>query len=85
MFGPREILAPGSDPTRLLEKGAGFEVASFGILYPVGSVTMLEKAIRHLLSDNGLRTELARKGPLRAADFAAERSVAAYERLLFPA
>jgi len=84
-YGPREILAPDTDPTRLLEPGAGMEIASFGILYPVGSVPELEKALRRLLADEAIRSELARKGPGRAADFSAERAIAVYDRLLFSA
>lgn len=84
-YGPREILAPGTDPTVLLESGAEMEIARFGILYPVGSVLELEKALRRLLTDRSLRSELANKGPSRAADFSADRAVAAYDRLLFPA
>jgi N-acetylgalactosamine-N,N'-diacetylbacillosaminyl-diphospho-undecaprenol 4-alpha-N-acetylgalactosaminyltransferase len=84
-YGPREILAPETDPTRLLETGAEMEIASFGILYPVGSVAELAKALRKLLTDRSLRSELARKGPDRAADFSVERAIEAYDRLLFTA
>jgi glycosyltransferase involved in cell wall biosynthesis len=83
-YGPREILAPSSDPARFLEPGDGIEVAPFGILYPVGSVTALETAMRKILDDRNLRAELSRKGPDRAADFSVAHTVDAYERLLFP-
>ena len=82
-FGPREILAPSSDPNRFLEPGAGIEMAPYGILYPVGSVEALETAMRKILTDRDLRTGLSRKGPGRAADFSVTRAVGAYERLLF--
>jgi N-acetylgalactosamine-N,N'-diacetylbacillosaminyl-diphospho-undecaprenol 4-alpha-N-acetylgalactosaminyltransferase len=84
-FGPREILAPGTDPTRLLGSGAAMEIAPFGILFPVGAVAELEKGLRRILSDSVLKADLALKGPHRAADFAAERAVAEYDRLLYPA
>jgi glycosyltransferase involved in cell wall biosynthesis len=84
-YGPREILNPASDPSRLLEPGADIEVAPLGILYPVGSVQALEKALRTLLSDVSLRAELARRGPGRAADFSIERAASEYGQLLFPA
>ena len=84
-FGPREILAPGTDPMRLLGSGAEMEIAAFGILFPVGAVAQMEKGLRRVLSDSALKAELARKGPHRAADFSTDRAIAAYERLLYPA
>ncbi len=83
-YGPREILAPSTDQTRLLPFGADIEIARYGILYPVGSVDALEKALRRVLADSALRAELARRGPERAADFSVDRSTAQYDRLLFP-
>ena len=84
-YGPREILCPSSDPSRLLQPGAEIEAAPYGILYPVGSVSALEKALRMVLGDEALRADLSRRGPGRAADFSVERSATEYERLLFPA
>jgi N-acetylgalactosamine-N,N'-diacetylbacillosaminyl-diphospho-undecaprenol 4-alpha-N-acetylgalactosaminyltransferase len=82
-YGPREILAPGTDPMVLLEQGSDMELAQFGVLYPVGSVDVLAKALRQLLSDSNLRRDLATRGPARAADFSVESSTSAYEKLLF--
>ena len=82
-YGPREILSPSTDSTRLLEKSADIELAEYGILYPVGSVKALQKALKSILGDEALRKEMSRKGPVRAADFSVERSTAAYEKLLF--
>jgi glycosyltransferase involved in cell wall biosynthesis len=84
-YGPREILAPNTDPMVLLQPGAQIEVARYGILYPVGSVEGLATALRTLLRNPELRNELAKKGCVRAADFSAERSTAEYDCLLFPA
>jgi glycosyltransferase involved in cell wall biosynthesis len=84
-YGPREILSPASDPLRLLEPEANFEMAPYGILYPVGSIDALEKALRKVLGDSDLRAELSRKGTSRAADFSVERAADAYQRLLYPA
>jgi glycosyltransferase involved in cell wall biosynthesis len=83
-FGPREILAPGTDPMRLLPAGAGIEVARHGILYPVGSVERLAQALRTLLDSRDMRNTFAERGPGRAADFSADNATAEYERLLFP-
>jgi N-acetylgalactosamine-N,N'-diacetylbacillosaminyl-diphospho-undecaprenol 4-alpha-N-acetylgalactosaminyltransferase len=82
-YGPREILAPSTDPSRLLNGHAGIEMAPYGILYPVGSVEALTIALRRILRDAVLRADLAKRGLIRAADFSVERSTAAYEKLLF--
>jgi glycosyltransferase involved in cell wall biosynthesis len=84
-YGPREILAPSTDPMCLLKRDADMEIAQYGILYPVGSIDGLAKALRTLLGNRELRDRLAKSGCARAADFSVERSAAAYERLLFPA
>ena len=82
-YGPREILSPSTDSTRLLEKDANIELAEYGILYPVGSVKALQKALKCILGDEALWKEMSRRGPVRAADFSVERSTVAYEKLLF--
>ena len=82
-YGPREILAPTTDCTVQLEEDSDVEISEYGILYPVGSLKALKKALELILNDAALREELSRKGPARAADFSVERSTAAYERVLF--
>ncbi|HUI72870.1 MAG TPA: glycosyltransferase, partial [Spirochaetia bacterium] len=82
-YGPREILSPSTDSTVLLKEGSDVELAEYGVLYPVGSVKALKKALERVLGDSALREDLGRKGRIRAADFSVERSTAAYERLLF--
>jgi len=82
-YGPREILSPASDSSRLLDPDADIETAPFGVLFPVGSVSALEKALRRVLDDGCLRADLSHRGRGRAADFSVDRSVAEYERLLF--
>jgi glycosyltransferase involved in cell wall biosynthesis len=82
-YGPREILSPSTDSTVRLGDGSDMELTECGILYPVGSVKALQKALRLILDEGALRKELSRKGPVRAADFSVEQSAAAYERLLF--
>ncbi len=82
-YGPREILCPESDPSLMLAPDADFEVAPYGVLFPVGSVRALERAMRRVISDAALRSDLAQRGPVRAADFSAERSAIHYDQLLF--
>ena len=83
-FGPREILSPSTDPRKLLQPDGDIETAPYGVLYPVGSVAALERALRAVLVDETLRASLARCGPGRAAAFSIDRSTTEYERLLFP-
>ena len=64
--------------------GADLEVGQYGILFPVGSVESLVKALRRLLNNAELKGRLAKDGPSRAKEFSVELSMAAYERLLFP-
>jgi N-acetylgalactosamine-N,N'-diacetylbacillosaminyl-diphospho-undecaprenol 4-alpha-N-acetylgalactosaminyltransferase len=82
-FGPREILSPSTNSTQLLKNDADIERAEYGILYPVGSVKALQKALQCILNEGTLRKEMSQKGPIRAAEFSVERSTAAYEKLLF--
>jgi len=82
-YGPREILSPSTDSTTLLKDDSDIELAQYGVLYPVGSVKALRKALQFILTDSALRKELGQKGPVRASDFSVERSTAAYEKLLF--
>jgi N-acetylgalactosamine-N,N'-diacetylbacillosaminyl-diphospho-undecaprenol 4-alpha-N-acetylgalactosaminyltransferase len=83
-YGPREILAPSSDSTRFLDPPAEYEIAEYGILYPVGSVAALEQAIRRVLDDDELSEKFARLGPIRAKCFSVDRAAVVYENLLFP-
>jgi glycosyltransferase involved in cell wall biosynthesis len=80
-YGPREIIAPATDPTRLMT-GSGVEQGPFGLLYPVGSVDGLEAAMRLVLDNAALRAALSEAGPRRAADFSVARSLDAYEKVL---
>ena len=82
-FGPREILAPSTDPARRLEGEAPAELAAYGILFAVGSVDALAAALRRILGDPELRASLAKMGVQRASDFSVEKSASEYERLLF--
>lgn len=88
-YGPREILAPETDPRTLLPSPGGgvsgilLETAPFGILFPVGSVDSLAAALVRVLDDQELALRYARGGPTRAADFDIQRVADAYEGLLF--
>ncbi|NLX04007.1 MAG: glycosyltransferase [Phycisphaerae bacterium] len=90
--GPREILAPTSD----FRRGAdGIEQAHYGLLTatpdgvfhgadvpPTPEERMLAEAILRLLSDHSLRNSYSARGPVRAADFRADKLLPEYERSL---
>ena len=74
--GPREILSPDSDLSVIVKDE--IERAAFGLLYPVGSVDLLTKALRQLLDSSELRNHYVKKGLERATDFDADRITKSY-------
>ncbi len=69
--GPREILAPDSDPVAYMKEGV--EVTPYGILYPVDDKAMLAKAL-HFCFENPLEREaIAERGYARASMFDVKR------------
>ena len=81
--GPREILAPGSVPSGLWP-----DRGPFGLLLPVldgpAAETAWASALAGILYDEGLRKALGAAGPGRAADFAPDRTRAAWLAALAP-
>ncbi len=90
--GPREILAPGSD---FLTRAEAVEFASCGVLCPVLSGELyraeepllvaekqLGEAILTLLNDHGLSAHYKEKGKKRAEDFASDRIVQEWVKVL---
>lgn len=65
--GPREILHPTSDLTSILKDK--IEKGTHGILYPVGEVELLTKAMKMLLGNEDLCNELIQKGFERIEEF----------------
>ena len=82
LSGPREILAPDTDINKQLKKGDDIELAKYGILYPVGDIEKLTKAIKLLTSDRKLREEYSLKGIERAKDFSVEKIIEEYKKVL---
>ena len=92
-YGPREILAPGSDRRRTT---GSVEFAEFGVLvtpcderkrcWQDETLTTHEhallSAIETLLRDHVLRAEYTRRGAQRAGDFDPEKIVNQYVRLM---
>ena len=67
LSGPREMLAPSTDPNQQLTDH--FSEEEFGILTPVGNATIMAQAMRKLVSDQSLRSRLQEKAASRAAGF----------------
>jgi len=82
--GPREILAPETDPLNHLQKGDAFEITPNGILYAVGDEVQLLKAITYLLANPEKAQTLADRAFLRAHDFSLATIMAQYKHHLCP-
>jgi N-acetylgalactosamine-N,N'-diacetylbacillosaminyl-diphospho-undecaprenol 4-alpha-N-acetylgalactosaminyltransferase len=78
--GPREILAPRTDPLRRLE--SGLEVAEAGILFAVGDSQALAAGVRLVIEDEALRQRLRRAGDERCQAFGMQKIGDQYVRLL---
>ncbi|GLU54921.1 glycosyl transferase [Dyadobacter frigoris] len=65
--GPREMLAPLTDYTKLLTEE--IEEAEFGILVPANSVKLLSMAMLNIFNNEELRNSYKEKSKLRALDF----------------
>jgi glycosyltransferase involved in cell wall biosynthesis len=73
-----EALACGT-PCVVSDDPALVEVAGGAALHaPRGDAGALARQLRRVLEDSGLRDDLARRGPLRAAEFSWERSARAH-------
>jgi N-acetylgalactosamine-N,N'-diacetylbacillosaminyl-diphospho-undecaprenol 4-alpha-N-acetylgalactosaminyltransferase len=78
--GPREILAPKSDPLYQLQ--SGIEEAEFGLLYPVGDLEALQSAILKLYHNPLQQKQYEQKAYRHALSFAVEIVMKAYKRIL---
>ena len=65
--GPREMLAPSTDPN--LQLTDHFSEEAFGILTPVGNVPVMAAAMKKMMTDEALRNRLMEKAAKRASDF----------------
>lgn len=74
--GPREILAPETDINTSIKDH--IEMAQYGILTPVNSVTHMADAMRRIMTDTELKNKYCRLGPERAIDFDINKIVEQY-------
>lgn len=78
--GPREILAPDTDPLKRITKGV--EYAPYGVLVPVNSVEDLAEALKKMLGDEDLRKKYATKSLERSGAFEHHAILKRYERVM---
>ena len=79
--GPREILAPESDFTKINE--SEIEFAKFGILVPIQNEILFAKAILALKNNNELQKQYTEASKSRAQDFESEKIISEFSELLF--
>jgi glycosyltransferase involved in cell wall biosynthesis len=79
-YGPREILAPDSDPEFRLD--SRIEEAQYGILVPVRDPELLAAAIKRLLENKQMRKNYIEKAFVRCRDFDINKIGKLYREIL---
>ena len=74
MAGPRELLAPKSDPHKQLR--TGIELGDNGILVPVDDLEMMVSAMEYMCTDCDLIVNFQAAGPLSVERFAYDKIMA---------
>jgi len=90
--GPRELLAPGTDPR---QKTTNIDNAPYGVLIPpldgeryaadkplTREEQLLAEAVEVMLNDNNLRMEYAKAAKQRADDFSVEKVITQWVKLI---
>ena len=78
--GPREILAPDTDPFKRITEG--IEWATYGVLVPVHGIAEMAKALEKLITDSSLREQYRHAEKERAVVFDEEKIVTEYLKVL---
>jgi len=78
--GPRETLAPNTDPLYRMSKGV--EYAKYGVLVPIGSVDCVVKALEKMLEDKDMRDKYKIASLERAQDFDSDEIIDEYESVI---
>ena len=78
--GPREILAPDTDPVFSLSDD--IEIAEYGILVPVNNIDLLAKAMEKMVTDPSLHQKMKEKAFKRSLDFDSEKIMDKFNRLI---
>jgi len=80
LSGPREILAPDTDPNQRLE--SGYECAQYGILFAVSDKHALEKAINLLLKDNTIYKRYQKRNKEVVKKYSIDNIIKQYKAVL---
>jgi len=78
--GPREILAPDTDPE--VNINDHIEVAKYGILVPIRSVQLLAEAMELMVKDKELHERLKQKAKERSIDFESGKIIREFEKAI---
>ncbi len=78
LSGPREILAPGTDPSVTVKDQ--IEIAEYGILVPVKNSQLLAGAMELIVTDKELCEHLKRKAKERSMDFESGKIIDQYTK-----
>lgn len=78
--GPREILAPGTDPAFTLSDEV--EIAEYGILVPVNNIELLAKAMEKMATDTVLHKIMKEKALERSLDFDSEKIMKQFNQVI---
>jgi N-acetylgalactosamine-N,N'-diacetylbacillosaminyl-diphospho-undecaprenol 4-alpha-N-acetylgalactosaminyltransferase len=78
--GPREILAPGTDPA--INITDHIETAEYGILVPVKNAQLLANAMELMVKDERLWDEMKIKALLRVRNYDIAKIIAQFEEVL---
>ena len=80
MSGPREILAPDTNVNFQLKEGV--EKAKYGILFSIGDINSLSRAIIEILNNKELEKTYREKAYQRAQDFSVDKIIEQYKKVL---
>jgi len=80
LSGPREILAPETDPQHQIKDH--IEITDFGILVPVNNAKYLSQAMEKIVEDKDLYQRLKINSKKRAADFDVSKIMLQFENAI---
>lgn len=78
--GPREILAPDTDSSIQIQED--FEITEYGILFPIGNVQSIVKAITFFENNLNIKNRLITKSFQRIKEYSLENIINKYKKVL---
>ena len=67
--GPREILAPASDFSKILKANDSIEITDYGILYPVADIANLIISIKYIINNQQQARQMVANSLVRIGEF----------------